>query len=73
MWRIPLRSVKHAIGSVLLASEDLLELRDAVAIFHASFHPTKGNTVDWSSTSVDGACLLADHLSYVLNTCRIES
>ncbi len=27
----------------------------AVAIFHVSFHPTKGNIVDWSVTT-DGAC-----------------
>jgi hypothetical protein len=25
-----------------------------VAIFHASFHPTKGNLVDWSLKASDG-------------------
>ena len=25
-----------------------------VAIFHASFHPTKGNVIDWSLKASDG-------------------
>ncbi|KAF8905384.1 hypothetical protein CPB85DRAFT_1315439 [Mucidula mucida] len=31
--------------------------RDIVAIFHVSFHPTKGNIVDWSVTTDDSVSL----------------
>ncbi|KAF8197008.1 hypothetical protein BJ912DRAFT_1056100 [Pholiota molesta] len=36
--------------------------QDLVAIFHASFHPTKGNTVDWSLKASDDLDL--EHLEF---------
>ncbi|KAF8151642.1 hypothetical protein B0H34DRAFT_755784 [Crassisporium funariophilum] len=36
--------------------------QDLVAIFHASFHPTKGNTIDWSLKASDDLNL--DHLEF---------
>ncbi|KAF4622156.1 hypothetical protein D9613_009405 [Agrocybe pediades] len=36
--------------------------QDLVAIFHASFHPTKGNTIDWSLKASEDLSL--DHLEF---------
>lgn len=36
--------------------------QDLVAIFHASFHPTKGNIIDWSHRARDDVSL--DHLEF---------
>lgn len=35
-------------------SNDINIFSFAVAIFHASFHPTKGNLIDWSLKASDG-------------------
>ncbi|KAL0947987.1 hypothetical protein HGRIS_010614 [Hohenbuehelia grisea] len=36
--------------------------QDVVAVFHAAFHPTKGNIIDWSLKASDDLSL--DHLEY---------
>jgi len=39
-----------------------------VAIFHASFHPTKGNTIDWSLKASEGELLLSGIYLLVLTS-----
>ena len=44
-------STLHTRDSAVLANHTVLF---AVAIFHASFHPTRGNIIDWSLKAADG-------------------